>query len=178
MTKTPIATATADEASLDLLELAEQLLPNLDRERQTPEPAQDEPRPRRPVRALCVDDVADAADTLAALLELLGCETRACYSGAGALEIFDQFRPDVCFLDLSMPGMDGIELASRLRSCVGSRALFLVAVTALGSLEARTKTAVTGFHYHLIKPVDGATLAWLVNQFCEVIDPVGRTKEE
>ena len=121
----------------------------------------------RPVslRVLCVDDKEDAADALAAVLELLGCEARACYDGPTALDVFSEFKPDACFIDLNMPGMNGLELAARLRSGTGCRPLLLVAVTALGSLEDRTRTAVTGFHYHLVKPVDGVTLADLLNRY-------------
>jgi CheY-like chemotaxis protein len=116
-----------------------------------------------PLKVLCVDDNADAADSLAAVLDLLGCDTRVCYSGVDALAAFPEVHPDVCFLDLMMPGMDGLEVAGRLRAMAGTRAVFIVAVTALGSLEDRTRTAITGFHYHLIKPVDATTLAQLVN---------------
>jgi CheY-like chemotaxis protein len=106
------------------------------------------------LRVLCVDDNKDAADSLAAVLELLGCEARACYDGSSALLLFSEFNPDICFIDLNMPGMNGLELAARFRSSAGHRTLLLVAVTALGSFEDRTKTAVTGFHYHLVKPVN------------------------
>jgi CheY-like chemotaxis protein len=117
-----------------------------------------------------VDDNKDAADSLAALLEVLGCEARACYDGPSALNLYSEFHPNVCILDLRMPGMDGLELAARLRSSAGCRAFLLVAVTALGSLEDRTKTAVTGFHFHLVKPVDGVRLADLINQFSTMLD--------
>ena len=77
------------------------------------------PLPHGPLKALCVDDNVDAADSLAAVLELLGCDTRVCYSGAAALHEFGDYHPDACFLDLMMPGMDGLEVASRIRSMVG-----------------------------------------------------------
>lgn len=132
---------------------------DLDRELQT---APARPRWRGPLRALCVDDNEDAADSLAAVLDLFGCETRVCYSGAEALDAFNKFRPHGCFLDLMMPKMNGLELAGRIRALAGAQAVFLVAVTALGSLEDRTRTAITGFHYHLTKPASGRTLAELV----------------
>lgn len=111
-----------------------------------------------PVRVLVVDDHPDAADALAAVLELLDCPTRTCYDGASALEIAAEFHPQVCLLDLVMPGMDGIELAERLREQSGGRPMLLAATTALGDIEAKTRTAVAGFHYHLVKPVDTLTL--------------------
>ena len=102
---------------------------------------------------LCVDDQPDNADSLAAVLEFLGCDARACYDGEAALEAVETFQPDVCMIDLCMPGIDGIELAARLRAGAGSRPLVLVAATALGALEERTMTAIAGFHYHLVKPI-------------------------
>ena len=118
----------------------------------------------RPLRVLCVDDNEDSADSLAAVLELLGCEARVCYDGQSALSIVPEHRPDVCFLDLSMPGLDGLELASRLRQRAGCRALLLVAVTAFGSLEYRIQTALKGFHFHLVKPADYASLRSLTER--------------
>lgn len=112
----------------------------------------------RPLRVLVVDDHPDAADALAAVLELLDCPARACHDGATALAVAAEFRPQVCLLDLMMPVMDGLELAARLRDQVGPRPLLLVATTALGDIEARTGTALAGFHYHLVKPVDAPTL--------------------
>ena len=111
-----------------------------------------------PLRVLVVDDHPDAADALAAVIELLDCPVRACHDGQTALAVAADFQPQVCLLDLVMPEMDGLELAAQLRHRAGSRPLFLVATTALGDIEARTQTAVAGFHDHLVKPVDAATL--------------------
>jgi two-component system OmpR family response regulator len=130
--------------------------------------------PARDLRALCVDDNVDAADSLAAILELLGCESRACYDGPSALIFVREFSPDACFLDLSMPGMDGLQLAAQIRAGAGSHALLLVAVTALGSLETRTHTALAGFHYHFIKPVDSAILRPALDRFRIMLDHPAR----
>ena len=120
---------------------------------QTPAtPAADESAERR-LRVLCVDDLEDAADTLAAVVELLGCEAHACYGGEAALDAFGAFAPDVVLLDLTMPGVDGLEVATRLRARVGPRPLLLAATTALGSLADQCATALAGFHFHLVKPV-------------------------
>ena len=112
----------------------------------------------RPLRVLVVDDHPDAADALAAVLELLDCPARACHDGPSALAAAAEFNPQVCLLDLMMPGMDGLELAARLREQAGPRPLLLVATTALGDIEARTGTALAGFHVHLVKPVDAGGL--------------------
>jgi len=117
----------------------------------------------RPLRVLCVDDYPDAADTLAVVLELLGCDARACYDGPAALAVVQAFRPDVCLLDLMMPGMDGIQLASRLRDGAGRRPLILAATTALGAVEERTLTAVTGFHFHMVKPIGKEAIRTMID---------------
>jgi two-component system, OmpR family, response regulator len=125
----------------------------------------------RPLRVLVVDDHPDAADALAAVLELLDCPARACHDGPSALVVAAEFRPQVCLLDLMMPGMDGLELAARLRDQVGPRPLLLVATTALGDIEARTQTAVAGFHFHLVKPVDAGRLIEVLARLGRVLGP-------
>jgi CheY-like chemotaxis protein len=119
----------------------------------------------RPLRVLVVDDNADAADALAAVAGLLGCEARACHGGAEALEALGEELPDVLLLDLSMPGVDGMEVAVRARSRARARPLLLVATTALGSLEDQTATALVGFHFHLLKPIDTHTLRSVLDGF-------------
>ena len=119
----------------------------------------------RPVRVLICDDNHDAADTLAALVRLLGYEVTVCYDGPSALRAVGGFRPDACLLDLMMPRMDGVELAGRLREATGPRPMLLVATTALGAVEDRTRTALAGFHYHLVKPVDSSTLLDALGRF-------------
>lgn len=107
-----------------------------------------------PVKVLVADDNRDAADTLAAIVEVHGGVARACYDGLSALVEAGQFRPDVCLLDLTMPGMDGDQVAAHLRADSAGRRIVLVAVTALGTDEARRRTARAGFDLHLVKPVD------------------------
>jgi CheY-like chemotaxis protein len=134
-------------------------------------------QPTIPLRVLCVDDHPDAADALAAVLVLLGYEARACYDGPSALAQVDEFCPDVCVLDLAMPGMDGMELAARLKARAGRQPLLLVAATARGSLEDRTLTALAGFHFHLVKPVDTPTLLAALTRFGEILARVKNTRE-
>src|SRR5688572_30235226 len=109
-------------------------------------------------RVLCVDDNPDQADSEALFLRALGFEARACYGGRDALVLAGAFLPDVCLLDVSMPGMEGDELAARLRAWAGGRALVLVAVTA-----ACNDTPAAGFDRHLLKPVDPSRLLAVVN---------------
>ncbi|WP_149110068.1 response regulator [Limnoglobus roseus] len=105
-----------------------------------------------PARILCVDDNRDAADTEAELLAVMGYETRACYDGASALRAAADFAPDACLIDLNMPGMDGDELALRLRDQADGEPMLLIAVTARTDVEARVRIDAAGFHRHLVKP--------------------------
>lgn len=129
--------------------------------------ATDEPKDVRAeaMRVLVVDDNADAADTLAEVVRLLGCDARVCYDGASALAAVRAEPPDVCLLDLTMPELDGLELAGLIRAQIGRRPMLLVATTALGSLEDRTATALAGFHFHLVKPVTATTLQAALDRY-------------
>ena len=112
------------------------------------------PLPYQPIRVLCVDDNEDAAVSLGTLLRLAGFGAEVCHDGRAALECVERFRPEACVLDITMPGMDGCELAHVLRRSEGGGALFLVAVTALGDAAALARTAEAGFDLHLTKPVE------------------------
>jgi CheY-like chemotaxis protein len=116
-----------------------------------------------PFRVLCIDDDRGVADAEAALLRGAGYEALACYDGHGALVAAAEFRPDVCLVDLSMPGMDGDELGLRLRGRPGRRPL-LVAVTGRSDEASRARTRAAGFRLHLIKPVDPGKLVALVEE--------------
>ncbi|WP_411281347.1 PAS domain S-box protein [Gemmatimonas sp.] len=105
-------------------------------------------------RVLVVDDNQDAADSLAILLELQGHEVQVAFSGVAALEITKAFTPDVVFLDIGMPGMDGYELARRLRQQPGLDAVVLTALTGWGQKEDRRRTSEAGFDHHLVKPAE------------------------
>jgi len=96
-----------------------------------------------------VDDLRDAADSLAFLLQLLGHETCAAYDGPTALRAAASFRPDVALLDISLPGMDGYEVARRLRGTAR-----LVAVSGFGHEEHRRRCLEVGFDSLLLKPLD------------------------
>ena len=110
------------------------------------------------LKVLCVDDNRDLADSEAMLLDVHGYDARACYGGAAAVLEAVGFRPDVCLVDLNMPGMDGCEVAVRLREPGEGPPPVLVAVTAKGGAEDRKRTAAAGFDVHLVKPVEPAVL--------------------
>jgi PAS domain S-box-containing protein len=116
------------------------------------------PRPRGkptallPLRVMVVDDNHDAADSLGMLLKFLGAEVHIAYDGSEALSALMSFDADLMLLDIGMPGMDGYELARRIRKRPGLEGLKLIALTGWGQEEDRRATAAAGFDHHLIKP--------------------------
>jgi len=112
-----------------------------------------ETAPVPPKRVLVVDDNQDAANTLNSLLESLGHVTRVAFDGPSALQISDEFHPEVVLLDIGMPGMNGYDVARRLRHRTGSP-LKIVAITGWGTQEDRALSREAGFDRHLVKPVD------------------------
>jgi len=121
---------------------------------------QPEPSPRR--RVLVVDDNVDAADSLAIPIHLNGHEVQVAHGGPEALEIVKVYRPEVAFLDIGMPGMDGHELARLLRKQPGLKDVVLVALTGWGSEEDRRRSAEAGFNHHLVKPPEPKMLESLL----------------
>jgi signal transduction histidine kinase/ActR/RegA family two-component response regulator len=103
-------------------------------------------------RVLVVDDNVDAANSLAEILRLEGYEVQASYSAAQALEAARLFKPDVAFLDLNMPDMSGLELASALRAQSGTSRLRLFALTGMGQKADVDISIASGFDAHLTKP--------------------------
>ncbi len=114
-----------------------------------------------PRRIVIVDDNADAADSLAMLLELDGHSVSTVYSAAEALEVAARLKPDLLFLDIGLPIMDGYAVAQRLRSQAETAALRLVAVTGYGQKEDRERALAAGFDDHLVKPVTPESLELL-----------------
>ncbi len=111
-----------------------------------------------PLRVLIVDDNVDAADSLGTLLRMVGFVTRVCHGADAALACYDEVAPEACVLDVTMPGMDGCELARRLRELARGTPLLLVAVTALTGKASTERTTEAGFDRHLAKPADPQTL--------------------
>ena len=116
--------------------------------------------PRR--RVLIVDDNRDAAESLALLLQLSGYDVRTAHDGLSALQTLDDYTPAVVLLDIGMPGMDGYEVARRVREKPGLQDILLVALTGWGQEEDRRRSNQAGFDRHLVKPVDPEVLHGLL----------------
>jgi PAS domain S-box-containing protein len=113
-------------------------------------------------RLLVVDDNQDAANSLAMLLKLQRHEVRVAYSGMAALEMVKTYTPDVVLLDIGMPGIDGYEVARRIRQTPGLGNVVLAALTGWGQQEDRRRTAEAGFDHHLVKPPEPEVLEKLL----------------
>jgi PAS domain S-box-containing protein len=118
----------------------------------------DAPTSTRARRVLVVDDNRDAAESLAMILSMDGSDVAVAFSGPQALERIPYFRPTVVLLDIGMPGMDGYEVAQRIRAEPAHRELVLVALTGWGQAEDKERAMNVGFDHHLTKPVDPAEL--------------------
>lgn len=115
-------------------------------------------------KILVVDDNRDAADSLAMLLELNGCETEIAYDGLSAIPVAREFVPDIALLDIGLPGLSGYDLARRLRELPDLSQVILVAVTGWGQEDDRRRTRESGFDRHLVKPVDPGELRQLLTE--------------
>jgi CheY-like chemotaxis protein len=109
-------------------------------------------------RVLVVDDNVDAAETLAMMLELLGQTTRQAHEGNSALRTATEFKPDIVFMDIGLPGQSGHEIASRMRSELGMTDTYIVALSGYGTEEDRRKSLYAGFDSHYVKPLDPSNL--------------------
>ncbi|WP_321840012.1 hybrid sensor histidine kinase/response regulator [Paraburkholderia bannensis] len=107
-----------------------------------------------PAQILIVDDSEDARFALATLLDMDGHYVKTANSGESALRIFESWTPDLALVDLGMPGMDGLELAQRLRTHPSRAGFKLVALTGRVSEQEQRAALDAGFDAHLAKPVD------------------------
>jgi CheY-like chemotaxis protein len=105
-------------------------------------------------RVLVADDNKDAADALAALLELDNHEVRVAHSGRAALTLAQTFRPDVALLDIGMPELNGYEVAHALRQEPWGANILLIALTGWGQDDDRQRAKNAGFDRHMTKPID------------------------
>ena len=105
-------------------------------------------------RILVVDDNEDSALMLSEVLRAKGYQTRTAHDAPAALLAAAEFCPELAFLDIGLPVMDGYELAARLRKIPRLEGIRLIALTGYGQESDRQRTAAAGFERHLVKPVD------------------------
>lgn len=133
---------------------------------QTPSQSHSEDAHKPPhLKVLVVDDNKDVADALAALLDFGEHEIRIAYDGASALDEAGQFTPDIVFCDIGMPGMNGHELAARLRADPRHKSAVLVAVTGWGNEEDKRLSVRAGFDLHFTKPISAEQIESVLERF-------------
>lgn len=113
-------------------------------------------------RVMIVDDNTDAARSLAMLMEMGGHQTHLCYDGQSALTEVPKIRPEVVLLDIGLPGLDGLEVARRLRAMNLAPRPMLVALTGYGQGDDVRRSQEAGFDHHLVKPTDPQMLMALL----------------
>jgi CheY-like chemotaxis protein len=123
-------------------------------------------------RVLVVDDNRDAAESLRMLLSLEGHQVCTVHDGPSAIDAAQKHRPDIVLLDLGLPGMDGYQVARRLRALAGLGEMLLVAMTGYGQEDDRRRCLEAGFDHHVVKPADPVVLQnlFLGNRSCLSVD--------
>jgi signal transduction histidine kinase/ActR/RegA family two-component response regulator len=120
--------------------------------------------PAKHWRVLVVDDNADAATSLAMFLRICDHEVEVANDGVDAIETAERFRPEVIFLDIGMPRLDGYGACRRIRATSWGKPMVIVALTGWAQEEDRRKTREAGFDAHLVKPVSGVHLVELLSR--------------
>jgi PAS domain S-box-containing protein len=117
------------------------------------------------LRVLVVDDNADAAFSLAMLLQIAGHETYTAHDGTAAVQAAEEHRPDIALLDIGLPHLNGHDVCRHIRAQPWGDEMLLIALTGWGQDEDRRKSHDAGFDGHLVKPVDYQNLATLLQSF-------------
>jgi CheY-like chemotaxis protein len=115
-----------------------------------------------PLRILVVDDNTDNAYSMSLLLESIGHEVKVAHNGIRALGLAHEFQHDAMFIDIGMPGLDGHDLARRIRAEEWGKDLILVAASGWGQDEDKQRSLEAGFNMHLVKPVELRALEGLL----------------
>ena len=127
-----------------------------------PIPHADASFPARGLRVLVVEDNVDAAESLAALLRLWGHDVRVVHDGLKAIDEARRQHPEVVLLDIGLPGLDGYQVAKRLREDAELDGALLVAMTGYGQPDDRRRSREAGIHHHFVKPVEPFVLRTLL----------------
>ena len=114
------------------------------------------------MRIVIIEDNQESADSLRALLEVLGHEVRVAYTGPEGVQVADEWRPDVVICDIGLPGLDGYGVAEELQRRSVRSSARLIAITGYGTEEVRLRAMKAGFHHHLTKPADPVVLVKLL----------------
>lgn len=122
-------------------------------------------------RVLVVDDDVDSADSMAALLGLMGHEVHEARDGLQAVHAARVFEPDLIFMDIGMPGLDGHEAARRIRNLPLPKRPMIVALTGWGQEFHQVRSREAGIDAHLVKPVDAGTIARLLSELNGAASP-------
>ena len=107
---------------------------------------------------LVVDDNADVAESTAILLRVAGCNVHVAPDGKTALAALDSLQPDAVLLDIGLPGMDGYQVAARMRERPDFERTLIVAVSGYGQDEHQARSRLAGVDHHLVKPIDPAAV--------------------
>jgi CheY-like chemotaxis protein len=138
-------------------------LPLPDQQARAEHPVKTQAGRETPRRIVVIDDNVDAAESLAMLLRLKGHEVHVAYDGPEGVDLTKKTSPDCVLVDIGLPGIDGYEVAKRLRA-YDSDGMLLVALTGYGQAEDRLKSEQAGFDHHLVKPVSQSVLEDLLRE--------------
>ncbi|HKI05101.1 MAG TPA: ATP-binding protein [Thermoanaerobaculia bacterium] len=120
--------------------------------------------PASGLHVLVVEDNHDGRESLRELLEIWGHKVSVAESGPEGVEVASSVHPEVALIDIGLPGLDGNEVARRIRALLGGNEICLIAMTGYGQPEDRRRALQAGFDRYLVKPVDPAILSQLINE--------------
>jgi CheY-like chemotaxis protein len=140
---------------------------------QPPSTSKETAEPTGPsLRVLVVDDNVDTAQTLAMLLKTSGHDVRTAHTGPNALEATLDYQPNVVLLDIGLPGLNGYEVAKRIRQQPVLHNIVLVAMTGYGQETDRQLSQESGFDHHLVKPADFGKVQQILATISEKASPI------